>query len=86
MAKNAVLALFLCSKKPQTLVYFCPFYAAVRNEGKVRAEGFEQAKCLLEKIASFCGNLLLISTRCAIMGQTDLRTRNGKEKTRFLYE
>ena len=53
MAKNAVLALFLCSKKPQTLVYFCPFYAAVRNEGKVRTEGFEQAKCLLEKNRKF---------------------------------
>ena len=50
------------------LVYFCPFYAAVRNEGKMRTEGFEQAKCLLEKIASFCDKLLLISTRCAIMG------------------
>ena len=67
MAKNAVLALFLCSKKPQTPVYFCPFYA-VRSEGKARTEGFEQAKCLLEKIASFCDKLLLISTRCAIMG------------------
>ena len=40
-AENAASALFLCSKKLKMLVYFCSFFAATRNEEKVRTEKFE---------------------------------------------
>jgi hypothetical protein len=52
-AENAAPALFLYPKKPKSLVYFCSFYAAARNEEKVRTERFEPTKSLLDKIASF---------------------------------
>ena len=41
VAENAAPALFLYPKKPKLLVYFCSFYAAARNEEKVRTEIFE---------------------------------------------
>lgn len=41
VAKDAAPALFLCFKTRKMLVYFCSFYAAARNEEKVRTEGFE---------------------------------------------
>ena len=40
-AENAAPALFLYPKKPKLLVCFCSFYAAARNEEKVRTERFE---------------------------------------------
>lgn len=39
-AENAAPALFLCPKKRKTPVYFGSFYAAARNEEKVRIERF----------------------------------------------
>ena len=62
VAENAAPALFLCSKTTKMLVYFCSFYAAAKNEEKVRTERFEPIKSLLDKIARFCDKLLLIST------------------------
>jgi len=41
VAENAAPTLFLCPKKQKLLVYFCSFYAAARNEEKVRTERFE---------------------------------------------
>ena len=42
-AENVAPALYLYPKKSKTLVYFCSFYAAARNEEKVRTEGFKSS-------------------------------------------
>lgn len=52
-AENTAPTLFLCPKKPKSLVYFCSFYATARNEEKVRTERFELSKsCLLNEYST----------------------------------
>ena len=50
VADNAAPALFLCSKIAKILVYFCPFFAQIKNSKKMRHEGFEPKRQIKSKI------------------------------------